>query len=43
MRGRGEQLVLSPPLIITAAEIDDLLGRLAGALDDTAKFAASLS
>ena len=43
MRGRGEQLVLSPPLIITAAEIDDLLGRLAGALDATAKFVATLS
>jgi 4-aminobutyrate--pyruvate transaminase len=43
MRGRGEQLVLSPPLIITSAEIDDLLGRLAGALDATAKFAATLS
>jgi 4-aminobutyrate--pyruvate transaminase len=43
MRGRGEQLVLSPPLIITPAEIDDLLGRLAGALDATAKMAATLS
>jgi 4-aminobutyrate--pyruvate transaminase len=43
MRGRGEQLVLSPPLIITPAEIDDLLGRLAGALDATAKMVATLS
>jgi 4-aminobutyrate--pyruvate transaminase len=43
MRGRGEQLVMSPPLIITAAEIDDLLGRLGHALDETAKFVATLT
>ena len=42
MRGRGEQLVMAPPLIITEAEIDDLLGRFARALDETAKFVASL-
>jgi len=42
MRGRGEQLVLSPPLIITASEIDDMLGRLAHALDETETFVASL-
>jgi 4-aminobutyrate--pyruvate transaminase len=38
MRGRGEMLVLSPPLIITDAEIDDLLARLGRALDETAAF-----
>src|SRR3984885_1898260 len=38
MRGRGEMLVLSPPLIITEAEIDDLLARLGRALDETAAF-----
>ncbi|HUB48511.1 MAG TPA: aspartate aminotransferase family protein [Acetobacteraceae bacterium] len=38
MRGRGEQLVLSPPLIITGAEIDDLLARLGRALDSTAAY-----
>jgi 4-aminobutyrate---pyruvate transaminase len=43
MRGRGEQLVLSPPLIITEAEIDDLLGRLARALDETETYVASLT
>jgi 4-aminobutyrate--pyruvate transaminase len=37
MRGRGEQLVLSPPLIITESEIDDLLSRLGRALDATAE------
>jgi 4-aminobutyrate--pyruvate transaminase len=42
MRGRGEQLVMAPPLIITEAEIDDLLGRFARALDETATFVASL-
>ena len=42
MRGRGEQLVLAPPLIITEAEIDDMLGRLARALDETETFVASL-
>ncbi|HVC59896.1 MAG TPA: aspartate aminotransferase family protein [Acetobacteraceae bacterium] len=36
MRGRGELLVLSPPLIITEAEIDELLARLGRALDATA-------
>ena len=35
MRGRGEMLVLSPPLIITEAEIDELLVLLRGALDAT--------
>jgi adenosylmethionine-8-amino-7-oxononanoate aminotransferase len=39
---RGEQLVMSPRLIITPAEIDDLLGRLAHALDATAKMVATL-
>ena len=38
MRGRGEQLVLSPPLIITDVEVDDLLARLGRALDATADF-----
>jgi 4-aminobutyrate--pyruvate transaminase len=42
MRGRGEQLVLSPPLIVTESEIDDMLGRLARALDETETFVASL-
>ncbi len=42
MRGRGEQLVMAPPLIITAAEIDDMLGRLRRALDATQRFVASL-
>jgi adenosylmethionine-8-amino-7-oxononanoate aminotransferase len=42
MRERGEQLVMSPPLIITPAEIDDLLGWLAHALDATAKMVATL-
>jgi 4-aminobutyrate--pyruvate transaminase len=43
MRGRGEQLVMAPPLIITEAEIDDMLGRLERALDETEAFVASLS
>jgi 4-aminobutyrate---pyruvate transaminase len=43
MRGRGEQLVMSPPLIITPAEIDDMLGRLGGALDATAKMVAGMA
>ena len=43
MRGRGEQLVLAPPLIITEAEIDDMLARLARALDETTTYVASLS
>jgi 4-aminobutyrate---pyruvate transaminase len=38
MRGRGELLVMSPPLIITETEIDELLARLGRALDDTAAF-----
>ena len=38
MRGRGELLVLSPPLIITDTEIDELLARLGRALDDTAAY-----
>lgn len=38
MRGRGELLVLSPPLIITQAEIDELLVRLGRALDATAAY-----
>jgi 4-aminobutyrate--pyruvate transaminase len=42
MRGRGEQLVMAPPLIITEAEIDDMLGRLRRALDETEAFVASL-
>ena len=42
MRGRGEQLVMAPPLIITEAEIDDMLGRLGRALDETEAFVASL-
>jgi adenosylmethionine-8-amino-7-oxononanoate aminotransferase len=33
---------MAPPLIITEAEIDDLLGRFARALDETAAFVASL-
>ena len=39
----GEQLVLSPPLIITEAEIDDLIGRLARALDETETYVATLA
>jgi 4-aminobutyrate--pyruvate transaminase len=42
MRGRGEQLVLSPPLIIQPNEIDELLARLKGALDATADMVATL-
>jgi 4-aminobutyrate---pyruvate transaminase len=42
MRGRGEQLVMAPPLIITEAEIDEVLSRLARALDETETFAAAL-
>ncbi len=42
IRGRGEQLVMAPPLIITDAEIDDLLGRFARALDETTTFVDSL-
>ncbi len=42
LRGRGELLVLSPPLIITDAEIDDLLARLGRALDATAAFVRRL-
>ena len=34
--------MLSPPLIITELEIDDMLGRLARALDETETFVASL-
>jgi len=42
MRGRGEQLVLAPPLIITETEIDDMLARLARALDETESYVAAL-
>ena len=34
---------MAPPLIITEAEIDDMLGRLERALDETEAFVASLS
>jgi hypothetical protein len=43
VRQLAEQLVLSAPLIITPAEIDDLLGRRPGALDETATMVATLS
>jgi len=36
VRAIGDSLAVSPPLIITEAEIDKLLGRLGDALDDTA-------
>ena len=36
----GDTITLCPPLIITAAEIDDLLGRFGKALDDTAAWVA---
>jgi 4-aminobutyrate--pyruvate transaminase len=37
----GDTITLCPPLIITAAEIDDLLGRFGKALDDTAAWLAT--
>jgi 4-aminobutyrate--pyruvate transaminase len=37
----GDTITLCPPLIITAAEIDDLLGRFGKALDDTAGWLAT--
>jgi 4-aminobutyrate--pyruvate transaminase len=36
----GDTITLCPPLIITAKEIDDLLGRFGKALDDTAAWVA---
>jgi 4-aminobutyrate--pyruvate transaminase len=39
----GNRLAFSPPLIITPAEIDELLARLARALDDTAAEAKTLA
>ncbi|HET7880959.1 MAG TPA: aspartate aminotransferase family protein [Acetobacteraceae bacterium] len=42
MRGRGEQLVLAPPLIITEPEIDDMFARMARALDETESYVATL-
>ena len=35
VRAIGDAVVMAPPLIITAAEIDDLLGRLGRALAET--------
>ena len=35
-RGMGDSLAFCPPLIITAAEIDEMLSRFGKALDDTA-------
>src|SRR3546814_10601847 len=35
-RGMGDSLAFSPPLIITGAEIDEMLKRFGKALDDTA-------
>jgi 4-aminobutyrate---pyruvate transaminase len=37
-RALGDTVNLCPPLIITAEQIDDLIGRIANALDDTQKW-----
>ena len=37
-RALGDTVNLCPPLIITAEQIDDLIGRIASALDDTQKW-----
>jgi putrescine aminotransferase len=35
MRAVGERMIIAPPLVITRAEIDDMIGRIRLALDDT--------
>ena len=42
LRARGDTIVLSPPLIITEAEVDELLARLGRAMDAAAEVAAGL-
>ena len=40
VRGLGDRVAFSPPLIISEAEIDEMLARFARALDDTTRFVA---
>ncbi len=35
LRVVGNRIALSPPLIITADEVEEMAARIAGALDDT--------
>ena len=39
-RAVGDSMTFSPPLIITAAEIDEMFARFGKALDDTAAMVA---
>jgi 4-aminobutyrate--pyruvate transaminase len=41
LRGRGDMIVISPPLIITESEIDELVAGLSRAMERTAAFAAT--
>jgi putrescine aminotransferase len=38
MRPCGDTMIISPPLVITKAEIDELIEKAVKTLDDTAKF-----
>ena len=40
VRGLGDRVAFSPPLIISEAEIDEMLARFGRALEDTARFVA---
>jgi putrescine aminotransferase len=35
MRAVGERMIIAPPLVMTRADIDDMIGRIRAALDDT--------
>jgi putrescine aminotransferase len=35
MRAVGDRMIIAPPLVMTRAEIDEMIGRIRVALDDT--------
>jgi putrescine aminotransferase len=35
MRAVGERMIIAPPLVMTRADIDEMIGRIRLALDDT--------
>jgi putrescine aminotransferase len=35
MRAVGDRMIIAPPLVMTRAEIDEMVGRIRAALDDT--------
>jgi adenosylmethionine-8-amino-7-oxononanoate aminotransferase len=41
LRGTGDTIVLSPPLIVTETEVDELIVRLTRAMERAAAFAAA--